>query len=159
MPFKKGKSGNPKGRGSSKNKKTLEKIEHLKMVQQEILKEIKPLLRAALNSATGLTVMYQRKKVKNIKGKYERTGELQRVTDPYRVEQLLRRDQTGDDWYYITTKDPNIQALENLFNRVFGKVQESMDITSGGNPIPLYDLRNVRNNNSNRENIESDKKT
>ena len=156
MPFQKGHKPYGTAVKGAKQKKTLEKEVQLKYLQQEILKEIRPLLRAGLDSARGLTIMYQRKKVK-VGKEFKRQGELVQVNDQNRVEQLLRGDCTGEDWYYITTKDQNIQALKELLERVFGKVQDKMDITSGDKPIPL--LYALHNNNSNKENIATDQET
>ncbi len=128
--------GRPKG---SKSSKTIEKEIALKQVQQMVLKEVIPLFRSALNSATGLTVMFQRKKVKNkITKKFERTGDLVRVVDVNRVEDLLKGTCSGEDWYYITTKDPNIQALKELLDRTFGKSKESLELTGlDGGPVEI----------------------
>lgn len=138
-------AGKPKG---SKHKKTIEREIALKELQQRILEEIRPLLRAQLDTAKGLTVMFQRKKLKNHKtGKYERTGEMVRVQDLNRIEELLEGDCTGDDWYYITTKDPNVKALEDLFNRVFGKPKESIELAGS---LPSNIIINVVNEEFNK---------
>jgi len=137
MPFQK---GNKEGEKRGKNKKTIEKEKALELFQQEILREIAPLLRSALNSARGLTVMYQKRKVKNKStGKYERTGELVRVSNQDRVEELLRGDCSGDDWYYITTKDPNIASIKELFDRAFGKSKESIEVKHTGSKVFVLD--------------------
>jgi len=137
MPFQ---PGNQEAKKKGKNKKTLEREQQLLLLQQEIMKEVKPLLRAALDSAKGLTVMYQRRKVKNKStGKYERTGELVRVMDQNRVEELLRGDCVGDDWYYITTKDPNIASIKELWDRAFGKPRETLDLKHSVSKVFLLD--------------------
>lgn len=122
--------GHPRWGGKKKGKKnkgTLEKEAALQLLQQGILKEIRPLLRAALDSAKGLTVMLQRKMVKQKDGKFRRTGELVRVRSIERVEELLKGDCQGDNYFYITTRDPNIKAIEDLLNRAFGKPKEQVD--------------------------------
>jgi len=119
-------AGKPKG---CKHKKTIQEEIALAEYKQEILRNMGPLVRAQLNSATGLTVMLQRKMVKDKKtGKFERTGELVQVKDPERVKNLLEGDCVGNNWYYITTKDPNVKALEDIFSRVFGKPKEQFDL-------------------------------
>lgn len=129
--------GNRVGKG--KQKKTIDKEIALEELRQTVLKEIKPMLRSAVSNATGLTVMFQKKKVKNKKtNKFERTGDLIRVTDADRVEELLKGNCLGDDWYYITTKDPNIQALNTLLDRTFGKAKESLELSgTNGGPVEL----------------------
>lgn len=120
-----------------KKKKTIQKEMALEQLKQGILKELKPILRGALDSARGLTVMYQKKKVKTKEG-FKRIGELVQVKDQARVEELLQGSCSGDDWYYITTKDPNIQAIKELWDRSFGKVKESLELTGNeGGPIEL----------------------
>ena len=122
-------AGKPKG---SKHKTTIEREIALEQLRQGVMMELKPVMRAALDSARGLTVMYQKKKVKNkSSGKYERTGELTKVTNQSRVEELLRGDCSGDDWYYITTKDPNIASIKELWDRAFGKPKESIEHSGG----------------------------
>lgn len=141
MPFKEGQSGNPNGRPEGgKNKKTLDREKALYELQQGIIKELKPILLAAMNSARGLTVMYQKKKVKNKStGKYERTGEMVKVGNQNRVQELLNGNCTGDDWYYITTKDPNIASIKELFDRAFGKSKESIEVKHTGSKVFLID--------------------
>jgi len=124
-------AGKPRG---CKHKKTLEQEVALDLYKQRILNNLLPLIRAQFNQAEGMTVMFQRRKVKNSKtGKLERTGELVRVMDINRVEQLLKGDGQGENYYYITTKDPNVKALEDLFNRVFGKPKETIELDTPAN--------------------------
>ena len=132
--------GNQEAKKKGKNKKTIDREKALELFQQQILKEIVPVLRSALASAQGLTVMYQKKKVKNSKtGKYERTGEMVKVTSQDRVQELLNGNREGDDWYYITTKDPNIAAIKELFDRAFGKSKESIEVKHTGSKVFLID--------------------
>lgn len=160
MVFTKGHK--PYGTASGKKtKKTILKEKALEQLQQDILRDLKELYLAGRKSATGLMVMYQRKKVKNKKtGKWERTGELVRVSDPNRIEELLRGPGEGEDWYYISAKDPNIQAFNSLLDRTFGKPKESIELGGeDGGPINLeigitkaiektYGSNRATNNNS-----------
>jgi hypothetical protein len=127
--------GHPRWGGIKKGTKrphTLEREAALKIYQQQILENLKPLIRSQLNAANGLTVMFQKKLLRNKKtGKLERTGDLVRVTNPERVEELLNGDCKGENYYYITIKDPNVKALEDLFNRVFGKPKETLEVDGG----------------------------
>ena len=133
-------AGKPKG---SKHKKTIEKELALEQLRQGILKELMPVLRAALDSARGLTVMYQRQKIK-VGKEFKRQGELVQVTDQARVEQLLRGNKEGDDWYYITTKDPNVAAVKELWDRAFGKSKETIEHSIKEFPIPIYGGKSIR---------------
>ncbi|MCX6724235.1 MAG: hypothetical protein NT155_03650 [Candidatus Staskawiczbacteria bacterium] len=142
MVFKPG-DKRPKGAGikrGQKTKKTLEQEAALDLYKKRILDNLVPFIRAQFNQAEGMTVMFQRRKQKNKKtGKFERTGELVRVMDINRVEQLLKSDGQGENYYYITTKDPNVKALENLFNRVFGKPKESIEVEHKGSKVIILD--------------------
>lgn len=44
----------------------------------------------------------------------------------------------GDDYYYMSTKPASNQALDSLLNRAFGKADENLDLTSGGEKITNY---------------------
>jgi len=140
-----GKRPNAGRKPGRKNNKTLEQEAALTLYKQKILDNLIPLIRAQFNQAEGMTVMFQRRKVKNNKtGKFERTGEFVRVMDANRVEQLLKGDGQGENYYYITTKDPNVKALEDLFNRVFGKPKESIELSDpDGKAVPL--TQNITN--------------
>ena len=122
-----------------KIKKTLEQEVALKLYKDKIFLEIENFIQAQFIQAKGITAMYQRKKIKDkITGKYEYTGEFIRVTDQNQVHKLLNTKTKEEDYYYITTKDPNIKALEDIFNRAFGKPKEAMELSSpGGSPIPM----------------------
>jgi hypothetical protein len=87
--------------------------------------------------------MYQRRKVKNKLGKYERTGELIKISDQSRVEELLHgKGINGEDYYYITTKEPNISAVKELWDRAFGRPKETVEPEPVIPPNPyLSDIR------------------
>lgn len=63
--------------------------------------------------------------------------ETEIVTDPELIKQFLdeQLENTDDEFYYMTTKPANNMALDSLLNRAFGKAEESLDITSGGEQI------------------------
>lgn len=142
-----GKRKNAGRKQGSKGKKTIERELELESLRQGIMQHTQKILESALNSACGSTVMFQRKKVKNKKtGKYERTGEFVKVSDENRVHKLLEGGGKGEDWYFITTKDANVIAIKELWDRAFGKSQDSLDITTGGKPLPIpKDLGDIIN--------------
>ena len=51
----------------------------------------------------------------------------------YLMEEL---DNTDEDYYFISTKAANNQALDSLLNRTFGTAQQSIDLTSDSKPLP-----------------------
>lgn len=63
--------------------------------------------------------------------------ETEIVTNPELIKQYLdeQLENTDEEFYYMTTKPANNMALDSLLNRAFGKAEESLDITSGGEQI------------------------
>lgn len=49
----------------------------------------------------------------------------------------------GAAYYYITTKEPSIQAIDSAFNRVHGKARESLDVNQH-HTFSLLDLHKQR---------------
>lgn len=56
------------------------------------------------------------------------------------ADKLIEKAQTGD-----------VPAIKELFDRAWGKSKESMDVTSGGNVIPIYN--GISRHNSNEKDI------
>lgn len=52
----------------------------------------------------------------------------------------------------------DVPALKEIHDRALGKSKESLDITSGGNPIPIYNGLSVSRHNSDKEDISTKKK-
>lgn len=126
--------GRPKG---AKNKTTLEKEAVLSAVKQRIMGMAGKLIDAQASLAQGLTYLYVIRTVEEGKKQVKQKPEL--VTDPGVIEDYLAGELDGneDEYYYITTKEPNNQAIDSLFNRTFGKPKESLDVdlSSKGQPI------------------------
>lgn len=61
------------------------------------------------------------------------------------ADKLIEKAQTGD-----------VPAIKELFDRAWGKSKESVDVTSGGKPLPIYN--GLSRHDSNKENISTDKK-
>ena len=127
--------GKKKGK---KNQKTIEKQIVEDEFKNRILSEIEGLLTAQLNIAKGTSYLYKIVTHKGIKGGEGRKEHIL-VTDPYEIKDFLDElegesgvnpNTDNDDYYYISTKQPDNKALDSLINRVFGKVKESLDITS-----------------------------
>lgn len=140
------KGGRPKGR---KNELTiiaeeiseetkLDRKQILKEVQQRILNAADVLINAQLSRARGQTFLYKIEKyyetVTDDKGKTRRVLRAKPpklVTAEREIRDYLERNTEGpgggmdlsspeDDYYFITTKEPDSTAIERLFNRVFG---------------------------------------
>ncbi len=127
-------AGRPKG---SMDESTKLRRDAEKVVKDNIAKVAKKLLSALLSKALGessLYVMYYTGKGK------DRKKHVDRITDPDIIMKYLKDDLEkgdNDEYYFISTKTPDTKAIEALFNRVFGKPKESMDITTDGNPLPV----------------------
>lgn len=135
----------------SKEKHTIAKEKALKVYDLEMMKKIKPVISAQYALATGLTVMLRRKKIKG-----KRTGEFVRVMDANEIERLLNKDCTGEDFYIISAKDPNVKAQEDIFNRLFGKPKESLALSDpDGEALPLIAIlkTSIEKTYGNRSNI------
>lgn len=83
------------------------------------------LLNAAMNVALGETYLMRKVTVRNSKGTVTREYH-ETVTDPAKIIEYLDSGQSGDfgdddEWYYMTTKPANVNAIKELFDRAFGK--------------------------------------
>lgn len=118
------KRGRRKGQLSQK---TLDKMRVKKNLDQRILRATDPIVNAQIALATGLSFLY---KVHTDKKGIRSRPELittQGVIEDYLAGDL--EDNDDGDYYYITTKEPNNQALDSLLNRVHGKPTESVAVT------------------------------
>src|SRR3990167_9426280 len=136
------KGGRPPG---SKNPETLQKERVLAEIRQRILQSADTLFNAAKSAAIGNQFLF--KIVTETVGKKKFRSKPILVADPVEIaayiDQLDKDINTGipsgseddDVYYFISTKEPNIQAYRELMDRAFGKSTEKVDITSGGREI------------------------
>jgi len=138
MPAPKGhKKWGGKKKGA-KNKKTIEAETALVLYKQEMLKELIPLIRSQQQLAKGLVVVLRRNLVK--KGnRWVREGELTQVRDADEIERLLNSNGQGENWHIITIKDPNVKAIQDILDRIFGKATETIKMEHKGKVIILDD--------------------
>jgi len=130
----------------TKNKETIAREKALEVYQQKMLKLLLPLIRAQQQAAQGLVVVLRPRLVKNPKTKkLERTGELRQVKDPDEIEKLFNSEGIGRDYHIVFAKDPNIKALADIFDRVFGKPKEQLDINLGWKRKKLQDIQDKMN--------------
>jgi hypothetical protein len=138
-------AGRKKG---SKAKKTLEKELVLKEVKERIMRNAQRILDAQFSIAQGQQFLYKIKKKKRVgpKGRiYYESQKPELVTAEWEIEAyldgLVENGDMDDEkdpsatYYFITTKEPNNMAIDSMMNRVFGRPKDSLDITSGGEPI------------------------
>lgn len=116
------KPGRKKGQLSQK---TLDKMKVKKKLDQRIMRATDPIINAQLQLATGLSFLY---KVHTDQKGVRSRPEL--ITQQSVIEDYLAGDLNDQqsDFYYITTKEPNNQAIDSLLNRVHGKPTESLDV-------------------------------
>lgn len=81
---------------------------------------LRPLLQSYLQAAKGAHVMFARTS----------GNEWVRVTDPATMERLLN---SGESFYRFEQSKPDVRALVDAFDRLFGKPTQSVDVTADVN--------------------------
>lgn len=133
------KGGRPPGK---KNQSTLEKEEVLKQFRLRVMKAADMLANAQLGLAKGSQYLYKIEKEQVIGPKggiTYRNKKPELVTEQWEIEAYLEGiDEPKDNeatYYFLTTKDPENQAIEALLNRSLGKPTESVDLNSKVNIV------------------------
>ena len=132
--------GRPKGRRSDA---TIEREVARKAYQQLVLERMRPLFESQMTLARGVSYLYRIEE--NAKGGKEHVL----VTDPDEIGDVLSQMDEGvpgvfnDKYYYITTKTPENRAIDSMLDRVWGKSQQSIDLTTKGKELPQPILTNV----------------
>lgn len=136
--IEKGKHGGRRpGAGRAKgsvNKATKEMKEARKAFIERVNKNVDKLFNAQLDLAIGEKYLMVIKTVG--KGAKQRR-ETSIVTDPELIKQYLddELEVTDEEYYFMTTKPANNQALDSLLNRSFGKPTDKVDVTSNGETL------------------------
>jgi hypothetical protein len=127
-------AGKPKG---YKHQKTREKETAAEVFRRRIVAEWNPLIDAELDIAKGLTVIFAREwETQKVTGRKTRSGRFVRITSPAEIEDLLNNSVDGDDYYRLTTQDPDVRMLVELNARVMGKVADTVALTGAdGGPV------------------------
>lgn len=104
-----------------------------KAMEKMIYRKTAPLIRAGMMSAMGQNFVYRIDEEEDSKGKVISRKHVL-VEDPHEIAEALDRIEEGgkdpeDKYYYVTTKEPDIRAIEALLNRGFGKPKESLEVT------------------------------
>lgn len=120
-------AGRPKG---SLNKTTLERSAIKQRIIDRIHHKADTLLNAQLSKALGETYL-MRQVTKNVgRANERRTTEI--VTDPEIIRQFIDEELDIDqdtEYYYMTTKPADNQALQGLMDRAFGKADAKVENT------------------------------
>lgn len=128
--------GRPKGSGlGRKSARTLEREKVAKAVAEQIMKKARPLVRAGMSVALGQQFVYRIDEEKDDDGKTKKRVHVL-VTDPEEIANALDQMEgmgvggDTDEYYYITTKEPDYKAIEMLLSRALGKPKESIDVNA-----------------------------
>ena len=134
-------SGRPVG---SLSKTTLAQKKAFEDLKNTILRAQKSLLNAQMGVARGLTFLYVIK-TENIKGKIVRSKpEIvtnHEVIKKYLAEEL---DEEENEYYYMSTKEPDTKAIDSLFDRVHGKARQNIGLDGGEDDKPIA-IKEVEN--------------
>lgn len=104
--------------------KTLERREALRLYKERVLQQTDKLLEAQIALATGSFVVFRIDIAKDKKNRPVR------VTDEAEIHACLcdDYDRTKTQYHVICIKESNIQAIESLLNRAFGRPAQSIQI-------------------------------
>lgn len=137
-------AGRPKG---ALNKRTKGALQAKQRFVERVHKNIDKIFNAQLDLALGEKILMVKVTEKDSDGKVKRSYH-EAVTDPELIAQYLDNEygdstseytEMGDDeFYYMTTRPANNQALQSLLDRAYGKAPEKIDI--GGSFFKVNDL-------------------
>lgn len=121
----------------SKSQKTIQKERVLAALRDRIMANADRILDAQLSIAQGQQFLYRIVTTKDAKGR-ETRSKPELITSEIIIEAYLNGDyeDSDDEYYFITTKEPNNMAIDSMFNRAFGKPTESIDVTTKGKALP-----------------------
>lgn len=124
-------------REGSKNKKTLEQDEAIHQFRERVRKNVDKLFNAQISKALGEHMLFVKVTERDSKGKTKRVY-YERVEDEETIKEFLDdEDSMNDDehYYYLTTRPADNKAIDSMMDRAFGRANQSMDLTSGGETI------------------------
>jgi len=138
-------AGRPRG---SENEETRKKRVVEEEFKQRVLRSANKLISSQMNLAQGVQMLYVIEKTEKGANKKPRL-----ITDQETIEKYLagELDDNTNEYYFITTERPDNRALDSLFDRVFGKSVNNIDVTSDGKQLPQPLLYGIFDNDSNKE--------
>lgn len=120
-------AGRPKG---SENEETKRRRLADREYKERVVAHIHDLFNSQFALARGLTHLYRIDEEKNDDGKVLKRKHVI-VTDPEEIRDVLDEldgSESGtfdDNYYYITTRVPDIRAIDSMMDRVFGRPKQS----------------------------------
>lgn len=120
-------AGRPKG---TENEETKRRRLADREYKERVVAHIHDLFNSQFALARGLTHLYRIDEEKNDDGKVLKRKHVI-VTDPEEIRDVLDEldgSESGtfdDNYYYITTRVPDIRAIDSMMDRVFGRPKQS----------------------------------
>jgi hypothetical protein len=105
-------AGRPKG---SKDPHTLEKQEYELQMRARIARDVDAYYEAMKQAATGVTHMMAK----------DKDGMWKEVTDPAVMARCLN---SGESFYQLSARNPDVRALINLFDRLCGSATQQSQV-------------------------------
>ncbi len=121
-----GKQPNAGRKKGGKNKNVLEREEALRQFRERVASSTNKIFEAQLNLAIGETyLMVIRTVGKGAKARRE----TEIVTNPHIIKDYFdgKLGESDEEYYFISTKPANNQALDSLMNRTFGRPKEDSE--------------------------------
>lgn len=134
-------AGRKKG---GKNSSTIDREEARKYMQAYIIDSLEPLLQAQRSLARGLQFVYKIEEEKDDKGRVLSRKHVQ-LTGPEEIGHALDvlkgfSDAEDGEYYYLTSKQPDVRAIDSMLDRAFGKATQSLEMD---NPSQNEELKKI----------------
>lgn len=135
-------AGRPEG---SQNETTRQRMIVKGRVIEGIMKNADAILNAQLNIALGAHMLFRIKEDKN-----GNKSKPEMVDDVHTIREFIEQNPGGyegsidsDDstYYFITSKLPDNKAISDMFNRAFGRPNESLQLVDENDkPVPIMEV-------------------
>lgn len=131
----KGKLGGKRpGSGRKKGPMTVQGITKelaIKSFNERVAKSTDALFNAAKTVAVGQMFVYRMDEEERGAGKNKYTVKVPKlVTDPDELNEAIDKlygNGESEEYYFVTTKEPDIKAIDSLMNRAHGRPKESVE--------------------------------
>jgi hypothetical protein len=110
---------NGKKGGRPRHQATLEREELLRQFHARVAEDFGPLLDALFGAARGVSHLMAR----------DRDGTWTEVTDPAIMAKVLN---SGEMFYRLYARNPDVKALKDIFDRLFGTPTKQVEMTLHG---------------------------
>ena len=123
------------------NPETVDKLRALEVYKERVRQNADTLFNAQFSIAVGCSFLFVVKTIISKDGKQTRM-KPELITDSGTIIKYLNGDFDNNDkeYYFISTKEPDNKAIESMFDRTFGKAQQSIDLSSLGEKVGVIVL-------------------